>query len=192
MSERGEALPSCQPNQNNSKNPKKILLTNFTKNWLVLYVRSRWEKKVHDALERIDIESFLPLTQTSKQWSDRKKIIYEPLFPSYVFVKIKSSLDFHKALSTNGACSYISFGREYAKVHSSEIDKIKMLVNAENILDLEVDNNPIKVGLVKTIKQGSLRGLECEILKINNKNKVVVRIDSLQQNILATIPVDYI
>ncbi|MEM6684288.1 MAG: transcription termination/antitermination NusG family protein, partial [Bacteroidota bacterium] len=84
--------------------------------WYVLYVRSRCEKKVYESLKEISLESYLPQVKTIQQWSDRKKVVHKPLFPSYIFVNINSSLEFHKALSVNGACSYIRFGKEYANV----------------------------------------------------------------------------
>lgn len=74
----------------------------FTNGWYALYVKSRCEKKVHKSLKDISLESFLPQVIKIRQWSDRKKTILKPLFPSYVFVNINSSLEFHKALSVNG------------------------------------------------------------------------------------------
>ncbi len=48
------------------------------------------------------------------------------------------------------------------------------------------------VGDFKRLTYGPLQGLECEVIKVNNVSKVVVRIDSLQQNIIATVPAAYI
>ena len=46
-------------------------------------------------------------------------------------------------------------------------------------------------GDIKKIAHGPLSGLECEVLKVGNVNKVIVQIDSLQQNITASIPSYY-
>jgi transcription antitermination factor NusG len=43
------------------------------KKWYALYTRSRWEKKIHEALLEKGIESYLPLQKILKQWSDRRK-----------------------------------------------------------------------------------------------------------------------
>ncbi|WP_075342500.1 UpxY family transcription antiterminator [Tenacibaculum agarivorans] len=160
----------------------------FVKGWHVLYVRSCYERKVKDLLEEISIESFLPQVKTIKQWSDRKKVILKPLFPSYVFVNINSFLEFHKALSVYGACAYIRFGEEYARVTEKEINDIKLIVGDNDISDIETNVKLPKVGEVKKITHGPLNGLNCEIIKVNNHNKIMVRIDSLRQNIVATIP----
>ncbi len=160
--------------------------------WYVLYVRSCQEKKVHNLLQENQLESYLPMTKTVRQWSDRKKVISKPIFPSYVFVKLNTSLEFYNALTIEGACAYIRFGNEYARVKEDEISKIKLFIDSEDVDDIKISNCSFEVGEIKKINFGSLRGLECEILKVNNTNKMVVRIDSLQQNIIATLPSYYL
>lgn len=169
---------------------KTVVIMGFINGWYVLYVKSRWEKKVHNSLENISIKSFLPKTKTVQQWSDRKKTILTPLFPSYVFVYIQSPLDFHKALSVDGACCYIRFGKEYARVTEKEINKIKLLVDSKEIEGIELNPTFPKIGEMKKIEQGPLSGLDCEIIEAENYNKIIVRISSLRQNILATIPLN--
>lgn len=165
-----------------------ILFMTFNIGWHVLYVKSRWEKKVYESLKGISLESFLPQVKTIIQWSDRKKTVLKPLFPSYVFVNINTSLDFHKALCVDGACAYIRFGKEYATVTEKEINQIKFLLGNKNITDVAMDKQLPNIGDIKKIAQGPLRGLECEVLKVGNVNKIIVQIESLQQNITATIP----
>ncbi len=162
------------------------------KGWHVLYVKSCQEKKVYELLLKSSLEVFLPLVKTIRKWSDRKKIILKPLFPSYIFVNIHSSFDFYKALEVTGVCSYIRFDCEYAKVRDIEINKIKLLTECMDITDLEVNAKLPTVGEVIRISHGPLNGLECEVLKVNNQNKILVQIDSIHQNITATIPKFYL
>lgn len=163
---------------------------NFTNGWYALYVKSRWEKKVYESLKDISLESFLPQIKTIRQWSDREKTILKPLFPSYVFVNINSSLEFHKALSVNGACAYIRFGKEYARVTKKEIEKIKILLG--NFDAIELAPNNLEIGEKRNISFGILSGYECEILNFKGKDKVVVRIESLKQNIVAEFNSSYL
>ncbi|WP_046744441.1 UpxY family transcription antiterminator [Kordia zhangzhouensis] len=163
-----------------------------TSKWHVLYVNYRWEKKVHERIQEAGVESFLPLAKTVRVWSDRKKVLLEPLFKSYVFVNVKSPMDFHKALSVDGACAYVQFGREYAIVRDHEIEQIKLLVGDDEILDLTACTELPAVGEERRIICGALEGLKCEVLKAKNANKILVRIDSLQQNLVATIPSYYL
>ncbi|UNY98319.1 UpxY family transcription antiterminator [Zhouia spongiae] len=159
--------------------------------WHVIYVKSRYEKKVHKYLKEKNLISFLPVTKSIRKWSDRKKVVFKPLFPSYVFVYINTSLDFHKALSVKGACCYIRFGKEYAIVSDKEINQIKILVEDDNISDISTNNHNLKVGDTRQIESGPLSGLECEILKVGNSNSIKVKLDSLQQSIIASVPSCY-
>lgn len=67
---------------------------------------------------------------------------------------------------------------------SKEINKIRLLIEDDNINDIQINNQLPKVGDMKKIVYGTLSGLECEVFKIN---KIIVRIDSLQKNIMATM-----
>ncbi len=167
---------------------KSIIMSIVSGGWYVIYVKPNNEKKIYESLKEISLEGFLPVVKVIKQWSDRKKTIFKPLFPSYVFVKINSSMDFYKALSINGVYSYIQFGKEYARVTEQEINQIKLLVGDTTITDIETNATLPKAGELKTITHGPLAGLDCEIIKADNHNKIIVRIDSLRQNIIATIP----
>jgi len=162
--------------------------TNFTVGWHVLYVKSQWEKKVDDSLRDLSIESFLPLVKTVRQWSDRKKTISKPLFPSYVFVYTHTSLEFQKALTVNGVYAYIKFGNKYAQVTEKEVNQIKFLVGNKNVSDLKINNQLPKSGDTKKIIYGPFNGLECKVIKADNANKVIVQIELLNNTITATIP----
>jgi transcription antitermination factor NusG len=160
--------------------------------WHVLYVKSRHERKVDELLKEVGLESFLPLVKTERVWSDRKKIIELPLFPSYVFVKIESGNDFHTIFNIEGACTFVKCGRAYATIRDSEIQKIKFLLTTEGVIDVERTTERLEEGEIALIQYGAFTGLECEILNINNYNKVVVRMDSINQNITATLPSHYL
>jgi len=58
------------------------------KNWMVVYTRSRFEKKIDATLQQNEIISFCPTITTVRKWADRKKKIEVPLFNSYLFVKV--------------------------------------------------------------------------------------------------------
>ena len=165
---------------------------NFKTGWHILYVKPHWEKKVNESLQDISLESFLPLVKKIRQWSDRKKTITSPLFASYVFININSPLDFHKSLSVDGICTYVKIGNDYATIREKEINQIKLLVGDNKIKDIHTNTSLPNIGTIQKIIYGPLKGLECEILKIDNLNKIVVRIASLRQDITATLPNEYL
>ena len=156
--------------------------------WYVLYVRSCQERKVNALLQENNFETFLPMIKKVRKWSDRKKIIEAPLFPSYVFVKLQARHDFNRALSIKGACTYIRFGSEYARATNEEILRIKMLCGLTDVSEIKVTSAPIQIGEYKTIKFGPLEGLKCKIIRVDDNHKLRIRIESLRQNITATVP----
>jgi hypothetical protein len=56
----------------------------FKKGWYVAYTKPRHERTAVYSLQKAGIGSFLPLTKKLRIWSDRKKYVEEPLFPSYL------------------------------------------------------------------------------------------------------------
>ena len=57
--------------------------------WFALYTTPRHEKHVSEILAHRQIETFLPLYRTTRQWKKSRPVDLElPLFPTYVFVRI--------------------------------------------------------------------------------------------------------
>ena len=160
--------------------------------WHVLYVKHRHEKKVELLLKEKKINVFLPLIKSVRIWSDRKKKICIPLFSRYLFVQVPSKKDFYNAISTDGVIKYVKFGSDYARVRAKEIFQIKQLLDLEDVSEIKVENNLPSKGQIMKICYGPLNGMDCEVIHVNNKNKVVVRIESIQNYITAYLPSLYL
>ncbi len=161
------------------------------KGWFVLYVKYKHEKRIHSILQEKGIESFLPLVKTVKQWSDRKKKIIVPLFPSYLFVKLKGQKDFETVLTVKESCFFLKQGNDYAKAQDREIKNIKILLGSDHVDNIKTENR-FKVSDTCIIDFGPLQGLSCEVIKISKESQVRVLIHSIRQSIIATIPTSYL
>ena len=159
--------------------------------WYVLYTQFRHEKKAYNELLEKNIDAFLPMCTTIREWSDRKKKVEAPLFPSYLFVNIESDKNFHAALTIETPCSYISFGKEYGLASQKEINQIKLLLEGKEVTDIEINRELPRIGDKLKILHGDLSGLECEVYRVDNVQKVSVWLSSLRQNISATLPAHY-
>src|SRR5215467_5724290 len=71
-----------------SKVPKEMDLVSQSSHWYAAQTMSRHEKKVSAELNTKEICSFLPLVSQRKRWSDRYRLVEEPLFAGYVFVRL--------------------------------------------------------------------------------------------------------
>jgi transcription antitermination factor NusG len=157
--------------------------------WYALYTRPRAEKLVHSRLEESHIEVFLPLYKTIRKWSDRKKLIEKPLFSSYVFVKVNSK-QYYSVLKVEGVVKYVCFERKAVPIPERQIDNLKLLINSN--ARIEVTTEKFEKGDAVEVVHGVLTGLTGELIRINKKNKVVVRIDRIDQNLIVDIPAAYI
>lgn len=164
----------------------------FDIGWYVLYVKRQHENKIDKMLKESNLDTFLPTVKSIRQWADRKKKVERPLFPSYVFINIRSKKEFYKALRPKGVLKYVRFGEEYAKIKNDEINKMKTFLTLEGISEVETDSELPYKGQIMTINYGSLYGQKCEVIRLNNKDKILVRIESMRQNITAIIPSIYL
>ncbi|TPN83341.1 UpxY family transcription antiterminator [Aquimarina algicola] len=160
--------------------------------WHVIYVRSKQECKVYKLLIEKELDAFLPMTTVIRKWSDRSKKLRVPLFTSYVFININSKMDFYKASSIDGVCTFIKFGKEYARITQSEIDKISLLLNTEGVKDLKTDCCIPNLGKLMEISNGPLQGLKCRVERVDENFKIQVSIDSLRHSVYATVPLSFL
>lgn len=153
--------------------------------WYAVYTRPRAEKQVNERLQEKGIHSYLPLQKKLRQWSDRKKWVETPLFSSYIFVKIDRS-DYDEVLKTDGVVKYISFEGKAASIPQDQIDNLRIIVdsNAEVETNWETRRRGDKV----RVNGGVLKGLTGELISDGARKKVLVRIDSLDQNLVVEVP----
>ncbi|MEI3791869.1 MULTISPECIES: transcription termination/antitermination protein NusG [unclassified Chryseobacterium] len=159
---------------------------NFIKGWYVIYTKSRYEKKTAQMLTEQNFKVYLPLQKIISQWSDRKKNVEKPLFSSYIFIYLETIKDYLRALTVDGVVIFVKFGGRLVRVLDDEINKVKIFLN--QFSEVEIRNiQDLKIGEKRKITSGPFENYECEIIKIDNKQKICVRIDSLQQSLVAEI-----
>ena len=161
----------------------------MAKKWFALYTKSRAEKKVNQELINKGIDCYLPLEKKLKLWSDRKKWVEEPFIRSYIFVNIEES-NLQKALNTPGVVTVIRFSGKPAPVREEQIKIIQSILLSSEKYELSTENFEPKERVEVT--QGSLKGLIGEMVHHLNKYKVLVRVESINQNILIKINPSYL
>ena len=144
-------------------------------NWYVVYTRPRWEKKVAETLLHKGIINYCPLNKVLKQWSDRKKIVLEPLFKGYVFIRIEETKKWD-VKKIDGIINYVHWLGKPARVKESEINTIKMFLQEFN--DVEVINRQLDVNTAVLVKQGVLMNYRGIIVEVSG-SRARVKIDSM-------------
>jgi transcription antitermination factor NusG len=155
----------------------------LTQKWLAIYSRPRWEKKVAQLLKEKGLECYCPLNKVRRKWSDRMKTIEEPLFKSYVFVKVTDE-DRTAVRMTPGVINFVYWNGKPALIKEKEINAIKQFLNEyEN-----VEVRPIELEPNQRVKitQGPLMDQEGKVIEVQRKT-VKVAIDSLGYILVAYI-----
>ena len=165
-------------------------MNDFKAGWRVIYTKPRHEKKVTEQLSRLEVDAYLPTVKSLRKWSDRKKYIDAPLFPSYVFVNLKNDHHYVDSLDIDGVLYYVKAGGEIARVNPSVIDHIRLIVN--NGQEIEVTAEYFQSGKCLLIREGPFTGFSCEVVQYRGKEKILVRIDLLQRSILLNLPQEYL
>ena len=143
--------------------------------WYAVKTRSRWEKKIVKKLSDRGIENYCPLQKRVSQWSDRKKIILEPVFSGFIFVRVDKE-NIWDVKNVEGIVNYIYFLGKPAVVRDKEIELIrKFLDKFENE---EIEQGHIKLNGKVRVTSGPLMNYEGILLEISG-NKAIVRIDSM-------------
>lgn len=151
--------------------------------WLAIYTRPRWEKKVNQLLSDKGLESYCPLNKVRRKWSDRIKTVEEPLFKSYVFVKVCDE-ERSAVRMTNGAINFVYWNGKPAVIKEREITAIRRFLDEyENV---EARPTELKVDQRVRITNGTLMDHEGKVLDLRHK-VAKVAIDSLGYILIAFI-----
>ncbi|TCC92247.1 UpxY family transcription antiterminator [Pedobacter frigiditerrae] len=160
-----------------------------TYKWYPIYTRSRAEKKTAEALTKRNITSYLPLKKVLKQWSDRKKVIEEPLLKSYLFIHI-SSKEYNEVLMTYGVTRFIYFSGKIASIPDKQLEDLRLLL--ANGTDLELIDYNISPGEKVLIKAGPFKGIIAELVSLKNKKSIVLRLENIGYSILINTSMAFI
>jgi transcription antitermination factor NusG len=151
--------------------------------WYAVYTRPRWEKKVNLLLREKGYETYCPLNKVKRKWSDRIKVVEEPLFKSYVFIKTEEK-ERTAIRMTAGVMNFVYWQGKPAVIREKEIQTIRFFLDEyENVEVRPVD---IKVNQRVRITKGPFMDAEGKVVGVQRKTVKVI-IDSLGYMLVATI-----
>ena len=153
------------------------------KRWFAVYTKSRHEKKANEKLMEIDIETFLPLKEETKKWSDRVKVVKEPLLRSYIFVHIipKNAL---YVLQTFGVVSIVKFNKNIAPIPDYQIAALKKALESDYKLKPAAYYNE---GQLVEVTAGALKGHIGRIREIKNETNFTLNLDAICASFQVTV-----
>lgn len=156
---------------------------NTQSKWYAVYTRPRWEKKVADLLTRKKITHYCPVNRVRRQWSDRKKTIYEPLFTSYVFVRLTPE-QFLSVRQTDGVINFVYWLGQPAVIRDEEITAIQDFLSEH--VNVQLEKTKVNVNDTVRIISGPLMNREGNVIEIMNRSVKVV-LPSLGYSLVAQV-----
>jgi len=153
--------------------------------WYALYTRSRFEKKLLHELVSRQIEVFLPMCEVLRRWKDRKKKIWIPLFPGYIFVNhIATPENRHRVLNIPGAVHFVDACGHPNPVPEEQIADIRRFLESS----LSIDPYPyIHIGTQVEVIAGPLTGIRGVLLEKRGRFRFVLQVDMIRQAISVEI-----
>jgi transcription antitermination factor NusG len=147
--------------------------------WYVAYVRLFHERKTAEKLAAMGIESFVPVREEIHQWSQRKKKVMRVLIPQMIFIHAtpKERLE---ALTLASISHYMVLRGEHtpAVIPDRQMQQFMFMVDYSEE-SIEMHNSPLQPGQSIKVIKGPLAGMEGELMEIEGKSKVIVRLDLL-------------
>lgn len=153
--------------------------------WYAIYIRPRWEKKVNTLLTQEGFETYCPLNKVRRRWSDRVKIVEEPLFKSYIFIRITEKQRTPVRMVT-GVINFVYWNGKPATIKEREIETIRRFLDEyENVHLQPMELRPHqKVHIIG----GIFMDKQARVLQVGKK-MAKVAIESLGCELVASIEI---
>ncbi|CAM3873608.1 Transcription antitermination protein RfaH [Vibrio aerogenes CECT 7868] len=159
------------------------------RHWYAIYTRSHAEKKLSQRLNERGFDTFLPLSASTRNWSDRTKIIHEPLFKSYLFV-CSDIHGLHLVKTLPGFAYFLRFGGYPVTIPQQQINRIRTVLKACESTT-SIASHYVKGDKVTVIK-GPLKEMSGILTEIKGKQQVAIEVSQLNQSMLVSLPPTWI
>jgi len=152
--------------------------------WFAVFTRHQHESSVVKHLERRAVEAFVPVYESVHVWKNRqKKRIVSPLFPSYVFARIRRS-EIGAVLGSPGVVRLAGNLSGPVAVSDAEIE----LLRSERYRNGLRPFSGLAAGERVRIARGAMKGVEGMLVRRNDGgSRFVLRVDCIQQSVTVAV-----
>ncbi|MCR5002775.1 MAG: UpxY family transcription antiterminator [Bacteroidales bacterium] len=148
--------------------------------WYVAFVKSCQERKAAEMLEKNGVECYVPIQKIRKKWSDRWKVIDRLVLPHLIFIRCHDYERIEVIQDIPNITKYMSAGGSYnpVVVPDTQMDVFRMMVDNFSE-EVQVQDKPLAPGDWVEIISGPMKGKQCELIKVDKKTKIAVRLQML-------------
>lgn len=149
------------------------------KRWLAAYVKMHHEKKVRDRLTAMGIHNFLPVQEEVRQWSDRKKKVERVLIPMMIFVRVDTE-EQRSVITHPSIIHYLTLRGEHSptEIPADQMDRFRFMLDHSDSA-VSFSDNDLQPGEKVRVTKGPLTGLEGELITVEGKYRIIIRIEQL-------------
>jgi transcription antitermination factor NusG len=146
--------------------------------WYAVYTLPNNEKSLLKHLDVRQIESFLPTWESTRTWKNRQRVkIVQPLFPSYLFVRIRD-MERSKVLQSPGALRIIGNCQGPLSIADPEIEFLRSDFCRQRVEPYR----ELIVGKKVRITSGLMQGVKGTLVQKRNSMRFVLTIEMINQN----------
>lgn len=126
----------------------------MNRNWYAVYTKPQSEKKVSALLTKKKIENFCPHNRVITGYGNRRRMVYEPLFPTFIFVHI-SEAEMNEVRKTADVINFVYWLGRPALIRTSEIENIAHFNGL--YYNIKVERSPVNsAGMVRITNESAL------------------------------------
>lgn len=153
--------------------------------WYLIYTRPRQEYRAQENLQQQGFEVYLPLHQTERLLRGKLRVLEEPLFKRYLFVRFNAhSSPWHTIRNTFGVSQLVRTGDQPAKVPAALVESLQHFAVKPQALYARGEKCRIKAGpfrdleAVFEMQDGDQRAIVL-IEMLNKVQKISVNLNAL-------------
>lgn len=151
------------------------------KNWYAVYTKPQNEKKVAALFTKKKIENYCPLSCVETLSFRKHKLVFEPLFKSYVFV-YATEAEAEALKNLDGVVNLLYWLGKPAIIKEEEIDAIREFTNDHRNIKLE--RTLVNINGVTRNLNASSYAVEGKIVTVKNKT-IKINLPSLGYTMIA-------
>jgi transcription antitermination factor NusG len=157
--------------------------------WFAVRTRFKSEKVALKQLQRLGVETYLPIRQMTRRYGRKIRKVELPLINSFVFVRIKKN-EYASVLETEYVAGFLKFGNNLLSIPEAEIDMIRRLLGEDIDLEVVVKEDVYEKGDWVEVIKGPLLGMKGCLLNIQGKDKLLIDLSNSGHSFHITIDTD--
>ncbi len=157
--------------------------------WFVVHTKTNAEKRVQERLQAVGFEVYLPLLESLRQWSDRKKKVKLPLIRSVVFVRCTRTA-LNGVYAVSGVQAVLKHLGKPAVVRPAEIQNLQLLLQESSAVSIVSER--IAPGSPVVVTAGPFKGMHATALEELNAYRLQISLEALGVAYAVSVPKQFV